>query len=149
LIEQAVLEAALGERLLEMMGFGTQRLDLIAGRLSGGVAGEPLVAGFEELVGPAVVEVRGDAFLAAELGDAVPAARAFQHDADHPVGPEVPPGGSPVISDGLLRARQNLLVFLSHRVPSRACDEPEILSCAIGSACPTGSHGDTGLEFRL
>ena len=40
-----------------------------------------LLAGFEELLGPAIVEVLGDAFLAAQLGDAVLAAQPFEHDA--------------------------------------------------------------------
>jgi hypothetical protein len=66
--DQAVLEGDLGQRLLELTGFGAQHLDLIGGRLAGGVAGEPLFAGLPELLAPSVVEVLGDPFLAAELG---------------------------------------------------------------------------------
>ena len=42
--EQAVLEGDLGQCLLELAGFGTQRLDLIGRRLTSGVAGKPLTA---------------------------------------------------------------------------------------------------------
>jgi len=57
-------------------------LDLIGARLACGVARKPLFAGLEELVGPTVVEVLSDTFLAAELRDAVFAAQAIEHNAD-------------------------------------------------------------------
>jgi hypothetical protein len=75
--EQAVLKRGLGERLLELACLGSQRLDLVRSRLARRIAGEPLLAGLEELLGPAVVEILGDAFLAAQLGDAVLAAQPF------------------------------------------------------------------------
>ena len=106
--EQAVLEGDLGQRLLELTGFGTERLDFIGGRLACGVTGEPLLAGFEKLFRPSVVEVLGDAFFAAELGDAVLAAQAFDDDADFLLGREVPPSGSPNVPDGFLRALRTL-----------------------------------------
>jgi hypothetical protein len=61
--EQAVLEGDLGQRFLELTGFGAQHLDLIGGRLAGGIAGETLLAGLQELLAPSVVEVLGDPFL--------------------------------------------------------------------------------------
>ena len=67
--KQPVLESDLGQRLLELAGFGPQCLDLVGRRLAGGVAGQPLLAGLEELLGPAVVEILGDTFLAAQLGE--------------------------------------------------------------------------------
>src|SRR5579863_3489836 len=140
--EQPVLEGDLGQRLLELAGFGTERLDLIGGRLTGGITREPLLAGLEELLGPPVVEVLRYAFLAAELGDAVLAAQAFEHDADLLFGREMPPGGSANVPDGLLRTRQSLLVALSHRAPSQGYDEPETLSYAISSNCPVGPDGE-------
>jgi len=73
---------AVGQRRLELAGLGTQVLDLIGGGLAGSVAGDALLAGLEELLRPAIVEVLGDALLAAQLGDAVLAAQAFEHDAD-------------------------------------------------------------------
>ena len=114
-------------------GFGTERLDFIGGRLACGVTGEPLLAGFEKLFRPSVVEVLGDAFFPAELGDAVLATQAFEDDADLLLGREVPPSGSPNVPDGFLRALRSLLVALSHRVPPRGYDEPETLSYAISS----------------
>jgi hypothetical protein len=139
--EQAVLEGDLGQRLLELTGFGAERLDLVGRRLANGVAGQPLLAGLEELLGPSVVEVLGDPFLAAQLGDAVLAAQAFQDDADLLLGREVPPGGSPDVPDGLLRALRSLFVSLSHRVPPRGYDEPQTLPYAISSICPVGPDG--------
>src|SRR3990170_2740206 len=136
--EQPVVEGDLGEGLLELTSFGAQRLDLIGGRLTGGIAGEALLTGLEELLGPSVIEVLGDAFLAAELGDAVLAAQALEDDADLLLGRKLPPGGPPDVPDGLLRAPRSLLVFLSHRVPPRGYDEPEPLSYAISSNCPVG-----------
>ena len=65
-----------------VLGLAAQILDLVAGRRTRGVAGEPPLAGFQELLRPAVVQALGDAFAAAQLGDAVLAAQAIQHDAD-------------------------------------------------------------------
>ena len=44
------------------------------------VAGEPLLAGFEEVFRPAIVKVLVDAFLAAQFGNAVVAAQAVKLD---------------------------------------------------------------------
>ena len=63
--EQAVLERHLGQRLFELTGLGTQTLDLVGGRLAGGVAGEAALAGLQELLRPAIVHALSDAFLAA------------------------------------------------------------------------------------
>ena len=66
----------------------------------GSITAIALIAGFEELLGPTVIEVLGDALLAADLGDAVLTAKTFEDDADLLLGREVPPGGSPDVSDG-------------------------------------------------
>jgi hypothetical protein len=70
----------------------------------GSVAGEALLAGTEDpwTIG---IEFLGDALLAAELGDAVLAAQAFEDHAGLLLGREVPPGGSPDVSNGLLGTR--------------------------------------------
>ena len=109
--------------------------------VAGDVAGQPLLADLEELLGPAIVEVLGDAFLAAEFGDAVLAAQAIEDDADL-LDREVSPSGSPDVPDRLLRALRSLLVSLSHRVPPRGDDEPETISYAISSICPVGPDGE-------
>ena len=71
------IEGGLGQRFLELARFGAQVLYLIRGCFPCRVAGQPLLAGFEELLGPAIIEVLGNALLAAKLGDAVLATQAF------------------------------------------------------------------------
>src|SRR5690606_19167535 len=86
----------------------------------------------------------------AELGDAVLATQAFQHDADLLLGREVPPRGAPDVPDSLLRALRSLLVSLSHRVPPRGDDEPETLPYAISSKCPVGPDGgQNAISLRI
>ena len=46
------------------------------------VARQPTLAGFEELLGPAIIHRGGDALAAAQLGDVLLAAQPFQDDAD-------------------------------------------------------------------
>ena len=116
--EQAVLEGGFGQRLLELSRLGAQRLDLVGGRLARRVAGEPLLAGFEKLLGPAVIEVLGNTLLAAQLGDAVLATQAFKDDADILLGRELTPGGAADVSDGLLRALRSLLCLAVSSCPS-------------------------------
>ena len=73
--EQAQLERLLGNDLFQLLGLALEVLDLAAGRSAGRVAGEPALAGFEELLRPTVVEALGDAFAAAEFGDRVTSPR--------------------------------------------------------------------------
>ena len=47
-------------------------LDLVGGRRTRRVAGQAPLAGFQELLRPAVVQALGDALAAAQLGDACP-----------------------------------------------------------------------------
>ena len=60
----------------------TQRLYFVAGRRTRRVACQAAFAGLQKLLGPTVVHAFGDAFAAAQLGDAGLAAQAIQHDAD-------------------------------------------------------------------
>src|SRR5215471_2579739 len=136
--EQAVLEGDLGQRFLELAGFGAQHLDLIGARLAGGIAGQPLLAGLQELLAPSVVEVLGNAFLATELSDAVLAAQAFQDDADLVLGREVPPGGAPDVPDGLLRALRRLFVSLSHRLLLGVTMSRKLSLTQSAQICPVG-----------
>ena len=55
---------------------------LARGRLAPGVAGEPLLARFQKLFRPAVIQTLGDALAAAQGGDALLAAQARHHDPD-------------------------------------------------------------------
>ena len=136
-----VIEGHLGEVLLEPAGFGSQLLDLIGRCLTGHDADEPLLAGFEELLGRSVVEVLGDALLTAKFGDAVLAAQAAQNDADIVLDRERPSGDPPDVSGGLLRPPRSLRAALPHRVPSWRYDEPAPISYAISSICPLGLDG--------
>src|SRR3546814_11988926 len=58
---------------------------------------------FHELLRPGVIQALGNAFLAAQLGDAVLAAQAIQHDADLVFGREVPAGCTPDVLHHPLR----------------------------------------------
>src|SRR6266446_2853370 len=80
--EQAVFDQDLSQGLLELTRLSLELLDLVRGRLTRRVAGEPFLARLQELLRPTVVEVLIDPFLAAQLSNAVLAAQAFQHDAD-------------------------------------------------------------------
>jgi hypothetical protein len=76
---QAVFYKNLGQGLVELAGLSAQILDLVTARFTGCVAGKPLLAGLQELLRPAVIEVLVDA-LAAQLDDPVLAGKVFQHD---------------------------------------------------------------------
>jgi len=59
-----------------------KRLYRICGGGRGGVTSQPLVAGSQELLRPAVVKTLCNAIAAAERGNALLPAQAFKHDAD-------------------------------------------------------------------
>ena len=138
--EQAVLEGGFGQRLFELARFGAQCLHLVRGCFPCRVTGEPFLAGFEELLGPTIVEVLGNALLAAQLGNAGLAAQAFEHDADLVLGRELAPGGSADISDGLLGAVRRTVVFVLIAPPG-GYDELDLLPYAISSICPVSADG--------
>src|ERR1700683_4319090 len=74
--EQAVLQQQLGQQFLELTRLRLDRLDLVAGRFARSVARQPLLAGLKQVLGPAVIEILADPFLAAQLGDTVLAAQS-------------------------------------------------------------------------
>jgi hypothetical protein len=80
--EQTQFERLLSHDFLQLLGLALEILDLVAGRCTGSVARQAPLAGFQELLGPTVVETLGNALAAAQLGDRVFAAQAVQHDAD-------------------------------------------------------------------
>src|SRR5437588_3321843 len=77
--EQAVFDQDLSRGLLELARLSPELLDLVRGRLTRRVAGEPFLARLQELLRPTVVQVLIDPFLAAQLSNAVLATQAFQH----------------------------------------------------------------------
>jgi len=80
--EQAVLKGQVGHNLLQGDGLPAQILHLVRRGSARRITGEPLLAGFQELLRPAVIHRRGDALAAAELRNALLAPQALQHDAD-------------------------------------------------------------------
>src|SRR3954469_15606975 len=80
--EQAVLQRDLGQGFLELTRLGTQPLDLITGGFANRVTRESLLPGLQKLLRPAVIQVLVDAFLAAQLGNAVLATKAGDHNPD-------------------------------------------------------------------
>src|SRR5437868_15442410 len=80
--EQAVFDQDRSQGLLELARLSLELLDLVRGRLTRRVAGEPFLARLQELLRPTVVQVLDDPLAAAELGDTVLAAQAFQYNAD-------------------------------------------------------------------
>src|SRR2546428_12510036 len=132
--EQVVFDQDLSQGLLELARLSPELLDLVRGRLTRRVAGEPFLARLQELLRPTVVEVLIDPFLAAQLSNAVLAAQAFQHNADLLFSGMMPACGSANIPDCLFSAVRYALARLSHRCSSTGYDEPAILSYAISSS---------------
>src|SRR3546814_1806557 len=83
--------------LLQSTGFAAQILNLAGGCGAGGVAGQTALTRFHELFRPGVIKALGDAFLAAQLGDAVLAAQPIENDADLVFSREVATGLTPNI----------------------------------------------------
>jgi len=80
--EQTVFERQVSDAFLQSAGFTPQVLHLVGGRRPGGIPRQPPLADFHELLRPCVIQALDDAFLTAQLGDAILAAQAFQHDPD-------------------------------------------------------------------
>jgi len=64
-------EAHLSLQLLQLLGFRPYAFDLIVSGFAHRVAGQSLLARLQKLLGPPIVEILVDPFLAAELRDAV------------------------------------------------------------------------------
>jgi len=72
--EQAVLQQNIRQSFLESAHLAAQVLNLAGGCLALGIARQPLLAGFQELLRPLVIEALCDAFAPAQLGDGIFAA---------------------------------------------------------------------------
>src|SRR5450755_3671404 len=138
--EQAVLQRRLGQRLLELARLCPQHLHLVGGGLTCRVAGQPPLAGLQELLRPAVIHALCNTLFAAELGDAGFATQSFQNNADLLFGRILPPRCSADIPHRLLGAVGSH-GSCSHRRLLRRYDEPELLLYAISSFCPAGPDG--------
>jgi hypothetical protein len=88
--------------------------DLIGGRLAGCVTRQAFLAGFQEVLRPAVIEVLVDPLTAAQLGDTVLTTKAVQDNSDLLFCRKSPTCGPADISDDLLRRLLGPSGFLSH-----------------------------------
>ena len=134
-------EWGLGQCLFELTRFSSQVLDLIRSGRTCRIIGKPLLAlrpcawtdgalaaSVQKLLRPAMVEVLGNTFLAAQLSDCFLAAKALQHNADLLFCRKLPPGCSTYIPNRLLRAIRIAPVSLRHRFPPRGYDGLEAIS---------------------
>ena len=110
--EYAILEDRLGHDLLELAVFAAQVLDFRRRRFACRIAQQPLLAGLKEFFAPAVIEIRRQAFAAAERRDALFPAEPLQHDPNLLFGREPPAGVPPNLPNHLLRRS-----CLRHGVP--------------------------------
>ena len=79
---QTVFKAEIGHQFLQCQSLSAQILHLAYIRLAGRITGQPLLAGLEKFLRPALTQALGDPFLAAQLGNAVFAKKAGQHGSD-------------------------------------------------------------------
>ena len=137
--ESWILNHQLSQHFLELTRFRSQRLHLDRGRLSGNIARQALLAGFEKNRGPAVTEMLIDPFLAAQLSDAVLTTQASQDDPDFLLRRILSTRSTANVPGVLPRFPGTVLttLFLSYRFPSRVYDRPKIFSCSIRLLRPT------------
>src|SRR5262249_18415140 len=132
--EQTVFDQDLSQGFLELARLSLELLDLVRGRLTRRVAGEPFLARLQELLRPTVVQVLIDPFLAAQLKQC-----CSRH-----AGLPARCGSSLQRNDaGVWLCEYPGLSFQRSPVcaPQRGYDEPAILSYAISSFCPTSADG--------
>src|SRR4029077_19769577 len=108
---------------------------------------QALLASFQKLLRPAVIEVLHDALAAAQLGDAVLAAKTGQEDADLLLRRKLSPGGAADLLHNLFRRFLHRPGFLSHLRSFNGYDGPEILPSSTGLFCLIGA--DAGQSLRL
>src|SRR6266436_436607 len=123
-------------------------LDLIAGRFPRRVARQPLLARLQEVLRPTVVQILVNAFLAAQLGDAVLTAQPRNHDADLFLRRILSPGCPPNVPNPLLRRFRIRLRFRSHRRSWRVTMRLNSLACSITPFCPTGADEEQSTTQR-
>ena len=99
--EKAKLQGLLGYDLFEAQGLLAQILDLARGRGSCGVARQPSLPSFEELLGPAIVQAMSNAFTTTQFRDRVLSLEAIQHDPDLLFGRILSASGSANVFDDL------------------------------------------------
>ena len=88
-----------------------QVFDFVAGGFTNRVAGQLLLARFEEILAPSVVEVRRDAFSPAEFRDALLASESFEDNTDLLFSRELPSASPTDLSH---RGFSGLLLLARH-----------------------------------
>ena len=78
--EQPVLQHLLGQSLLQITRLGTKRFHLIGGGLACRIAGQALLACFQELLRPTVIQALRDTLAAAQRGNTLLATQTFKYD---------------------------------------------------------------------
>src|SRR5262249_45934062 len=145
-LEQPVLQRQLGHHFLQRAGLPPQLLDLVRRRCPRRVTGQALLASLQKFLRPAVIEVLHNPLAPAQLGDAVLAAQAGQHDPDLFFRRKLLPGGTACLLDNLLGRLLHRPGFLSHLRSFNGYDGPEILPSSTSPFCLIGA--DAGhLEY--
>src|SRR5712671_6720159 len=139
--EQTVFERQFSDDLLQCAGLAAQVLYLVRGCCAGRIAGEPLLPGLKEVFRPAVIQILDDPFTTAQLGDALLAAQALQHNADLLFCRELPACRPPDVFHDLFRRFLHRPRFLSHLRSLKGYDEPEILPSSTRPICLIGADG--------
>src|SRR5580700_5596571 len=137
--KQTVFESQFGHDLLQSRRLAAKGLDLVRGRGPCSVASQPPLAGFQEVLRPAIIEVLDDPLSAAELSDAFLAAQALKHDADLRFGRELSACRPPDVFHDLFRRFLHRPGFLSHLRSLKGYDEPEILPSSTRQICLMGA----------
>ena len=83
------------------IGYWSASIGSLAGGGAGRVTSQTVFTGFQEFLGPGVVQALGDGFAATKGGDAFLAAEPFQDDADLVLGGMVLARGTANIADRL------------------------------------------------
>jgi hypothetical protein len=93
------------------------------------VARQAFVASFEEFLGPAIVQALGNAFATAQLGNAVLALQAVQHDPDFLLGRILFACRATDVFDDLLAMAPLGSGFLSHlhSLVVTMCQKPSLI----------------------
>jgi hypothetical protein len=77
---------------VEVFVFLLQTHHFITVGFTDGIPGQTLLAGFQEILAPAVIQIAVDAFAATQLGNRALAAQPLQHDTDLFFGRKLAPG---------------------------------------------------------
>src|SRR5262249_47147920 len=113
----------------------------VGGRGRGCIASQSLLPGLEKVFRPAIIEVLDDPLAAAQLGDAVLAAQAFQYNADLVFRREVSPRRATDLLHHFCRRFFLQHGFLSHLRSLEGYDEPEILPSSTHPICLMSADG--------